>query len=650
MIPVILRDRIYVFKDKTPEEVLELIEQEGIDSPKVRATALLNISDNISILNSFVKKMEFGFYQVGDGYTIKEIKGIDDLNRVVGPDGKRYACQEDLEQSVEYSSNSPAVVSVEEVPIYVEEVPIRVEENPVSVGKVPMHTDKAPIKVGLTPIARDVAPTVKSIKIHRVAAPARRISRKKKVVLSTEAAKAKHVDDKHVEAVAFEEVPVPVVEKPTYTAEQKSVIDLASFLDNECKKYPNVLEVFDKQGRADVCSFLTQAADTLSDVKKQFLEQIEILRYGNGEVDSQSLDFALQEDFSVLSNKSSNLYDALLTYPVFSTIVSKRDLNKRFSLSYLDGAEFVRVCPVGVSKTAELMGFTKKYPITSHEISTIEHMIDENYPNFDDLSAEEKTDIVNKCLNDIFAFANNDYKFDTSDYTRIGLFFESLEKKYKVPMFFDNETKEVAWPANDVFVMSNIHPEKSLETQVTAIYDELNKKTVSMTPITVTPTVEFQGEQNIVDPTIVQPVAVVQKDAAEHVIVPPAEEPGKKVGSINPNIKLFDSLLRGNSVFTGDSLSVYDGTGTVISKQIVNPRVNAAPEHRTVVEFGLGIGSGINPGSVSIGGINPLKPKAFFDSSGHEWESKESYDTVMREIFGSDYEQDLGDDLGSRRK
>ena len=226
----------------------------------------------------------------------------------------------------------------------------------------------------------------------------------------------------------------------------------------------------------------------------------------------------------------------------------------------------------------------------------------------------------------------------------------SLEKKYKVPMFFDNETKEVAWPANDVFVMSNIHPEKSLETQVTAIYDELNKKTVSMTPITVTPTVEFQGEQNIVDPTIVQPVAVVQKDAAEHVIVPPAEEPGKKVGSINPNIKLFDSLLRGNSVFTGDSLSVYDGTGTVISKQIVNPRVNAAPEHRTVVEFGLGIGSGINPGSVSIGGINPLKPKAFFDSSGHEWESKESYDTVMREIFGSDYEQDLGDDLGSRKK
>ena len=111
MIPVFLKDTFYLIDNMGLEEMLEIANTEGLNSPKIRAKAVMQLNVdffNSSMIKGFLPNIKIGVFEVSDKYLVKTIGDISDLDYFLSPDNKRYTCD-----IAYYSSNRETNIMTE---------------------------------------------------------------------------------------------------------------------------------------------------------------------------------------------------------------------------------------------------------------------------------------------------------------------------------------------------------------------------------------------------------------------------------------------------------------------------------------------------------------------------------------------------------
>lgn len=92
----------------------------------------------------------------------------------------------------------------------------------------------------------------------------------------------------------------------------------------------------------------------------------------------QSIMIASRFNNIVIDNnfgQSTDFIDSITVFPVYSIILSKKNLDRKFS--YLDaiGSEFIRFCPIGIVENELVQGFIQKIEITNKDITVVKKML-----------------------------------------------------------------------------------------------------------------------------------------------------------------------------------------------------------------------------------------------------------------------------------
>lgn len=463
---------------------------------------------------------------------------------------------------------------------------------------------------------------------------------------------------KETDEVVIEEVTGSV----GYTAEEEEKLNEAEFLDQTLSKYPPISAYVQESRLMDVASYLSASKEDLDrEVKIPFLKEANILNIIDGNLGNDVVDNTV--------GSSNNLLDSLLTFPVFSALVGKKRLTDRFSLSALEGAQFVRICPIGVSPAGDLYGFVHLEELSSTIISRVENEIKEELKAdgraFNKLTSQEKYQLFEEKLADYYMrnsgkmlMANGSRK-----YVNIVDFLNKLvSKKRAVPQVYDENEGVILWPSHEIITFDN-RGEKTLKEQLISLYNKEPQKETETVQITEQTQKEKEDaffaelSANLEKQlgtiqglnTLTQPQANIENLNLNNTVVEPVEEEATeekveveetdKEKETAPVLTLFDSLVNFSGTGKVGKLTLHDSAGTAIKDIEVRKGVSAPPTQGPL-KVGT-IDSNVVLGSMTMGGVDPTKPTKYVDEDGREWISKEARDKVMEAIFGASEEEEV---------
>ena len=528
MTPIFLNDTFYLVDNISLNEILSIANNEGLNSPKIRAKAIMQLNVdfyNSSMIKGFVSNIDSAIYQLGDKYLVKRGPSIKDLDYFIGPDNKKYTCE------LDYTKN----------------------------GKQPVQP----------------------------------------VVVSETLEEHDNFRDAGLSLEADEE--------------KKEKIDVAIFLDGLLSKHNKVSTFINGVQLQDVERYLNVSREDLErEVKKTFLAEARMTDI-DGDLSHGVIENAI--------GSSNNMFDALLTFPVFSAIIGKKNLSEKFSMIALDGAEFVRICPVGVDEKGNLFGFVHMVRLNSPVITRIENEIKSDLKKegrkFSSLSSQEKYTMFEERIADYFSKNNGRMLMASGSrkYVNIVEFINNMAKKYTVPNVYNEEDGMMLWPSHEIITFDN-RGSKTLKEQVEEIY----AKKESVVTRTVAPKPRF----------INPPVIEAERREKETVIIPFCP-PQHTEEETTQGLTLFETIVRLSGKNTAESLTLHNQSGDVVGE--IPIKKTAANPKKTGVRPGI-LGEHISSTNVTVGGIDPIKPTKYIDEDGREWVSKEARNLVMSTIFG----------------
>ena len=539
MTPILLNNTFYLIDNMEFDEILRIANTEGLSSPKLRASAAMQLSENLydsSLVRRFLPQIERGLFQVGDKYLVKTIKDVTDLDYFIAPDNKKYTCD-----VAYYSQDKKSSVVAEDT-----------SKNNV------INIDKNIKRLGTLAITEE---------------------------------------------------------------ELNEKLDEADFLDSFLAKQHRVSSFILDSQIEDLKRYLSVSKDDLDrEVKRPFLADARITDIIDGDLGTKSIENMV--------GRSNNMLDSLLTYPVFSAIIGKKNLSEKFSMLALEGSEFVRICPVGMDEKGNLYGFVHMIKLTSPVVSKIENEIKSELKKegrkFASLSSSEKYQMFEVRLAEYYAKNSGKMLMASGSrkYVNIVEFIHNMSKKYVVPDVYSAQDSMILWPSHEIVTFDN-RGTKTLREQVTDVYSRQEEN--------IQPVQKFIQQKEDVP---------LLADASRSRIItfrPTIEDERPIVAQ--PNLMLFDSILKLSGKNKSDVLTLHDQTGEVVSEVPIR-KTSGKPTR--IIGRGV-LGTDIVQGSVTIGGIDPMKPTKFIDENGREWVSEEHRDMVMRAIFGE--EKVVGSDI-----
>lgn len=650
-IPVFLRDTFYLIENSTSEEILKILKEEGIDSSTLRGKATFQFPaasfDAVkSVIKGSLANAQIAFYQVGESFFAMPITSVESLSYYKTSDGKLYASEQDYHMN-KLSQTSKTVYNPEQENINVinpelgnvisaessnvispeaQSAPAQVSENTdtvaETVGKVEtgVTPKKVPVKVRKVPVQqayRFVAPEVETATIT--------------VVEHEEAASL----DKKVETVETEKAEqglVPASQyKDEYTLEEEIFLENAGFLDG----------VLSSEKYHDIADYLLL---NLGDVKRlmdvmgeEFEQEIKIPMLKEAFM-SEFVKGSLPEGkFSYEVGESERLIDSIITLPVFSALLGKRNksLQNKFSVANLVGSKFARVSVAGISSSGTLCGFVHFEEITNEAVEAakkkVEAQLEADGKKFNDLSSQEKYELYLQEMSNYYVNHKDCGKMleapTSSRYVDLSKALADVEnQKFSVPEFYDSEQGMIVWPRHETILFDN-RGEKSLLDQAKAV--------IKPKKVLVTATEERQAP--IFNPEFVENVTSVE---TTEVIRPlPQTKVEEAVGSVETAtvIPLPSSFETAEDVLSGEEETQNNGLTQGEIDSLLHTLVRSSkPAVATVPkksERGIAPGERVITDSIKFSNTPSLvNPIAYIDENGHEWESEEAYKLAISSI------------------
>ena len=580
MIAIFLDDTFYLIDNMDMKDVVAIANEEGLGSPKLRAKAVMQSNKdfyNSAMVKGLLPEVSWGFYETGDKYIMKPVMDIGDLEYFIGPDGRKYACES------AYHNSPHRFVGVNPD---VEELDVAAE---VVSSDVPAQPD---LQAGKDADGIGGEELIPSFRLSQVGV---------NPLLSDKTGNYGKIDEEKLEN--------------------------AEFLDSFISKYPKISMYIKDEHLAEVSHYLSDVKEDLDrEVKFPYLEEAKILSI----IGDSNEPFMFQNAIGT----SNSILDSLLTFPVFSALVGKKNLTERFSLLNLSGAQFVRICPVGVGEDGHIYGFVHMEEISVSVASKVEQEIRQELKksqiNFNKLTAREKYDLFEKKVYEHYTKSSGKMlrASGSQKYVDIVEFLNNmLNKKYVVPNFYDDDDERILWASHEFVAFDNRGP-KTLKDQLLAHYESADYHQETSFPESpkILEEVPSQAETLVVD------------------LLAPAYHPAKRTEEVAKDDKesavkmsLFEILAQNAGQDVVDSLTVRDSKGQVLGKVEAPKKAPVGHKMASVVE-----------GSVTMGGVDPMVPQKYIDADGRTWESKEKYDQVMRALFGDDEPEQLGE--GAKKK
>lgn len=520
MTAIFLNDTFYLVDNMGLDEILEIANKEGLNSPKLRAKAVMQLNAdfyNSAMIKGVLPNIQRGLFQLGDKYLVKSINSIEDLEYFVGPDGKKYTC------NMAYYAGLRDELAV---------VPVA-EEN----------------------------------------------------------------QDKKVETSIEVSAAVAAPENDELEAEKNEKLDEATFLDSFLSKYHRVSSFILDSQLEDVERYMSASkADLDREVKIPFLSDARIIDIIDGDLGSKTIENTV--------GSSNNMLDSLLTFPVFSAIVARRNLSEKFSMLALEGSDFVRICPVGVDEKGNLFGFVHMVKLTTPIISKMENEIKAELKKqgrkFASLSSSEKYHMFEEKFAEYYAKNSGKMLMASGSrkYVNLVEFINNMaSKKYVVPPVYSEEDGMMLWPSHEIVAFDN-RGTKTLKEQVEEIYSV--KETVAAAPKPrFIQTLVLEDGDDVFD--VDNPSKVITFRPTEQV-------PRKKTGSDALNLTLFESLVTSSARTDNGVLALHNQDGEVVS-QIRTRRTSPAPS-RSPMKPGV-LGSDVLLESITMGGRDPRSAVGF---------------------------------------
>lgn len=672
-IPVFLRDTFYLIENSTSEEIFKILKEEGIDSATLRGKATFQFPaasfDAVkSVIKSSLSSAQIAFYQAGESFFAMPITSVESLGYYKTDDGKLYASEQDYLMN-KLSQSSKSVYNPEQensVVINPELGDVISPENGQVISPESLATSTQVLnntandekaETGVTPKKVQVrvkrGPIVKQP--HRFIDPATSAALDEKADItmpkrleelddelnlnseetvnglqsvvsdfSTQDDSHSHEDDEP----KLEQVLVPISQyRDEYTPEQKTFLENAEFLDAVLSsgKYHNI---------ADHLLFYLDDVKRLMDVMgEEFEQEIKIPMLDEAYM-SNFVEGSLPEGkFNYEVGESERLIDSMITLPVFSALLGKRNksLQNKFSVTNLVGSKFARISVAGISANGALCGFAHFEEISNEAVAAakkkVEEQLEATGKKFNSLTSQEKYELYLKEISDYY-IKHKDCGMmlsapNSSRYVDLSKALADMEnQKFSVPEFYDSEQGMITWPRHEIISFDN-RGEKTLLEQAKAV--------IKPTKVLVTE----KAEEVIVNPELLSESEAVSSEKPANVVktLPKGTAAEKKEVMVTPAVIQLPSSFEKSTEEVAEEAQVGNGlTASEIDNllhTLVRSNVPVVPQKT----------SGITPGekvitdSIKFSNTPSLiNPIAYIDEQGHEWESEEAYKLAISSI------------------
>lgn len=662
-IPVFLRDTFYLIENSTSEEIFKILKEEGIDSATLRGKATFQFPaasfDAVkSVIKGSLANAQIAFYQAGESFFAMPITSVESLSYYKTSDGKLYASEQDYHMNKLSQTSKPIynpeqgnirvinpelgnVISAESSKVISPEVqsaPTQVSEDTDTVAEAVEKVEtgvtpkKVPVRVKRVPVQqtyRFVAPEVETATITGVE--------------HEEAASL----DKKVETVGTKKVEqglAPASQyKDEYTLEEEIFLENAGFLDGvlSSEKYHNI---------ADYLLLNLGDVKRLMDVMgEEFEQEIKIPMLREAFM-SEFVKGSLPEGkFSYEVGESERLIDSIITLPVFSALLGKRNksLQNKFSVANLVGSKFARVSVAGISSSGTLCGFVHFEEITNEAVAAakkkVEAQLEADGKKFSDLSSQEKYELYLQEISNYYVNHKDCGKMleapTSSRYVDLSKALADVEnQKFSVPEFYDSEQGMIIWPRHETILFDN-RGEKSLLDQAKAV---IKPKKVLVTATEERPAPIFNPEfvENVtrVETTeVIRPLPQTKVEEAVGSVETATVIPLPSSFETAEVIKAPSRFETAEDVLSGEEETQNNGLTQGEIDSLLHTLVRSSkPAVATVpkkAERGIAPGERVITDSIKFSNTPSLvNPIAYIDENGHEWESEEAYKLAISSI------------------
>lgn len=431
MIAILTKESFYTIAMDTAE-FLSLVDEEKVNLTLIRAKSRVHFPKDtlesvINKLESETSKIDVCFCEYGDNkYSMKLVSSIDDLKYYRAQNGNLYTCEEDYNYSISLDLNDTPIVIADETQVGIEENQSKPEDS----------FEEVPVVV-----------------------------------------------DKEDQTVKPEEVVEEIIEETKQTVElTQEIKDKASALDTVLRRLQPIRRHISESLFASVRKYIDKSKDIVSKkATQQFLVEAGINNIVN---DGNTNGIVIQNSLG----ESADLLDSVVNFPVYSTILSKKDLTSKFSKTQLFGASFIRVCPVGIDENNQLLGIVDIVEFNSQDLNEIERRIKNRL---------SKEDIKYGSLSAVEKYA--EWELETANFHKnirtilqsrtvgirnIGEVLEEFkENKYKVNPIFDENYNPI-WQTKEIASLDNRILEKKLPKSIENQLSEMKViKVVELEPV-----------------------------------------------------------------------------------------------------------------------------------------------------------------------
>lgn len=423
MIAVQTNDRLYLI-NMEDSEFVNLVMQENMAGrsldeqliPLIRARSGIsfNSNDMVRFARSMISEISNCFTLVGNRFDMTPVSSLDDLMFYVDENGKQYASEEAYRME-EVGIPNP-VVEGQNATQRVEEVPnpvIRKSENSEGAKEVPTPTEEE------THSGKDETPVPEEEEMHS----------------GEEEAPAPKEEEMH----SGEEESVPKEEEVPPLDDEKDVIEVseeqkraASQLDNIVRNFPNIASL-PTQYLAGIRSYINTQLATFKSYSEEYLAQMSPLDRA-----SLKTGYPVPNAFG----ESTDMLDSLVIFPVYTRILSKRDLAARFSPLDLANSTMLRICPIGIAEDEHMQPIVHSYvqeiKITHQDVKEAEEKVNAELKKQGkskrSLSSKEKYDLYEEALEEILKYRKGSMvaSRETKLVEDLGKYEEELRRSSKV--------------------------------------------------------------------------------------------------------------------------------------------------------------------------------------------------------------------------
>lgn len=390
MIAVQTNDRLYLI-NMEESEFVDMVMRENIAGrdldeqliPLIRAKSGISFKNNdmVHFAKAMVSEISNCFSRVGNRFDMKPVSSVEDLNFYVDENGVQYASEEAYnEEKLLQSVGERGAVA----------------PSPLNVPPA-ASVEQAPAP---TPLVGDSssAPDPIDSEEDELTSGGHLLNLVRKMTSGLPQADSKPLENNGEPLGAGSTFEPPREEEPdldgvlTISEDMKRA---AGQLDNLVRIFTNVTTL-PPDVLKGMRNYVNQDKDHFREYAEQYLSQRSPIDRGE-----------LYTDFPVASafGTTHDMIDSLLVFPVFTHIVSKKDLSNRFTAGDLVHSTFLRVCTVGVDGD-RVSSYVQEIKITSQDVRDAEDIVNANLKRQNkskrSLSAQEKYDLMEAALEDVY--------------------------------------------------------------------------------------------------------------------------------------------------------------------------------------------------------------------------------------------------------